>query len=69
MNLFFFRGHGNESCNLIGSSWVTVYISNFIAIFHKYTSFCPLGSIFKQTHRSLPQADLWILSFLSLKSL
>ena len=40
-----------------------------VAIFHKYISFCRLGSILKQTRRSLPQADLWILSFLSLKSL
>ena len=70
----FFRGHGNESCNLIGSlpgqyfpnsahgpqqhflaSPSTSQIS--LSFFHKYTSFCPLGSIFKQTHRSLPQAD------------
>ena len=50
-------------------SWVAEYIPTFVAIFHKYISFCRLGSIFKQTHRSLPQADLWILSFLSLKSL
>ena len=45
------------------STFPSLPISNFIAIFHKYTSFCPLGSIFKQTHRSLPQADLRILSF------
>ena len=28
-----------------------------LSFFHKYTSFCWLGSIFKQTSRSLPQAN------------
>ena len=72
---FFFRGHGNESCNLIGSSpgqyfslatvtlsWVAEYIPTFVAIFHKYISFFRLGSIFKQTRRSLPQADKQLLN-------
>ena len=73
MFFFLLRGHGNESCNLIGSlpvsiflslptgqgnvSWIAEYIPNFVAIFHKYISFFRLGSISKQTRRSLPQAD------------
>ena len=68
---FFFWGHGNESCNLIGYlpgqyfpisatvtlSWVTAYIPTFVAIFDKYISFFRLGSILKQRRRLLPQAD------------
>ena len=50
-------------------SWVPEYISTFLAIFHKYTSFYRLGSIFKKTHRTLTQLNLWILSFLTFKSL
>ena len=38
-------------------SWIAEYIPTFVAIFHKYISFFRLGSIFKQTRRSLPQAN------------
>ena len=33
------------------------HISTFVAIFHKYIQFFWLGSIFKQTRPSLPQAN------------
>ena len=82
--IFFLRGHGNESCNVIGSvfsylcpratvtlSWIAEYIPNFVAIFHKYISFSLLGSILsKQVGRYLkPINNLWILSLLPLKPL
>ena len=43
-------------------SWVAKYVPTFVAIFHKYISFFRLGSIFKQTRRSLPQADEWLMN-------
>ena len=43
-------------------SWVAKYIPTFVAIFHKYISFFWLGSIFKQTRRSLPQADKQLMN-------
>ena len=42
---------------IIWVSLPTYRLQNFVAIFHKYVSFFRLSSIFKQTRRSLPQAD------------
>ena len=55
--IFFFRGHGNEFCNLVTLSWVAEYIPTFAAIFHRCISFFRLGGIFKQRRRLLTQAD------------
>ena len=69
---FFLRGHGNESCHLIGSQRGPYFPTSAhghanalspstslpsLPFFHKYIAFFRLGSIFRQRRRSLPQAD------------
>ena len=59
LSFVFLRGHGNESCNLIGyqcgscfpifaHGYGAAWASRFVANFRKFISFCRLDSIFKQ---------------------
>ena len=52
-------------------SWIAEYIPTFVVIFHKYTSFSGWAVFLSKHvgHYLKPINNLWILSFLSLKSL
>ena len=56
---------------MVTLSWVAEYIPIFVANFHKYISFFPLGSILSKDvgHYFKPINNSLILSFLSLKSI